>query len=66
MMGASDMSFARLNNISFWLLPPALVCLVASALIENGAGTGWVRQLIIENFEWKKNKFIKKLHFSSF
>lgn len=51
MIGASDMSFARLNNISFWLLPPALVCLVASALIENGAGTGWVRQLIIENFE---------------
>ena len=41
MIGASDMSFARLNNISFWLLPPALVCLVASALIENGAGTGW-------------------------
>lgn len=45
------MSFARLNNISFWLLPPALVCLVASALIENGPGTGWVRHLIIENFE---------------
>jgi cytochrome c oxidase subunit 1 len=41
MIGASDMSFARLNNISFWLLPPALVCLIASALIENGAGTGW-------------------------
>lgn len=35
------MSFARLNNISFWLLPPALVCLIASALIENGPGTGW-------------------------
>lgn len=35
------MSFARLNNISFWLLPPALVMLVSSALIENGAGTGW-------------------------
>lgn len=41
MIGASDMSFARLNNISFWLLPPALVCLVASTLIESGAGTGW-------------------------
>lgn len=51
MIGASDMSFARLNNISFWLLPPALVCLIASALVENGAGTGWVRHLIIENFE---------------
>lgn len=41
LIGASDMSFARLNNISFWLLPPALVCLVASTLIESGAGTGW-------------------------
>lgn len=46
MIGASDMSFARLNNISFWLLPPALVCLVASALIENGPGTGWTVNII--------------------
>lgn len=41
MIGASDMSFARLNNISFWCLPPALVCLVTSTLVESGAGTGW-------------------------
>lgn len=34
------MSFARLNNVAFWLLPPALVCLLASAIIEQGAGTG--------------------------
>lgn len=47
MIGASDMSFARLNNISFWLLPPALVCLVASALVENGAGTGWTVKVLI-------------------
>lgn len=46
MIGASDMSFARLNNISFWLLPPALVSLLASALIENGAGTGWTVNMI--------------------
>nr|YP_009922212.1 Cox1 [Metschnikowia shivogae]QMS50795.1 Cox1 [Metschnikowia shivogae] len=41
LMGAVDMAFARLNNISFWCLPPALVCMIASVLIENGAGTGW-------------------------
>lgn len=35
------MSFPRLNNIGFWLLPPALVCLVTSTLVESGAGTGW-------------------------
>lgn len=57
MIGASDMSFARLNNISFWLLPPALVCLLASTLVEQGAGTGWVRHLIIKNFECKYSTF---------
>lgn len=41
LIGASDMSFARLNNISFWCLPPALVLLVSSTLVESGAGTGW-------------------------
>ena len=35
------MAFARLNNISFWCLPPGLICLICSVLIENGAGTGW-------------------------
>jgi cytochrome c oxidase subunit 1 len=41
MIGAPDMSFPRMNNISFWLLPPALLLLVASSLVESGAGTGW-------------------------
>jgi cytochrome c oxidase subunit 1 len=40
MLGAADMSLARLNNLSFWLLVPSLLLGVASALIENGAGTG--------------------------
>jgi len=41
MIGACDMSFPRLNNISFWLLPPALLLLVSSSLVEAGVGTGW-------------------------
>lgn len=41
MIGAADMAFPRLNNISFWLLVPSLILLVASSLTENGAGTGW-------------------------
>nr|QMQ98515.1 Cox1 [Metschnikowia agaves] len=40
LMGAVDMAFARLNNMSFWCLPPALVCMMASVLMEQGAGTG--------------------------
>jgi len=41
LLGAPDIAFARLNNISFWLLPPALLLLVSSSLVEAGAGTGW-------------------------
>jgi cytochrome c oxidase subunit 1 len=41
MIGAPDMSYPRMNNISFWLLPPALLLLLSSALVEVGAGTGW-------------------------
>jgi cytochrome c oxidase subunit 1 len=41
MVGGPDMAFPRLNNISFWLLPPALVLFIFSNIVENGAGTGW-------------------------
>uniref|UniRef100_UPI002E75CBBC cytochrome c oxidase subunit I n=1 Tax=Trichopoda pennipes TaxID=1640944 RepID=UPI002E75CBBC len=41
MLGAPDMAFPRMNNMSFWLLPPALILLLTSSMIENGAGTGW-------------------------
>nr|APX40331.1 cytochrome c oxidase subunit 1 [Clytra quadripunctata] len=41
MLGAPDMAFPRMNNMSFWLLPPSLTLLLMSSIIENGAGTGW-------------------------
>ncbi len=46
MIGAPDMAFPRLNNISFWLLPAALMLLVISLFVEGpaggtGAGIGW-------------------------
>ncbi len=44
MIGAPDMAFPRLNNISFWLMVPALALLLGSAFVggENaGAGVGW-------------------------
>lgn len=40
-LGAPDIAFPRINNISFWLLPPALTLLLVSSIVENGAGTGW-------------------------
>uniref|UniRef100_UPI0023AAE3F7 cytochrome c oxidase subunit I n=1 Tax=Dacus durbanensis TaxID=552947 RepID=UPI0023AAE3F7 len=41
MLGAPDMAFPRMNNMSFWLLPPSLTLLLVSSMVENGAGTGW-------------------------
>ena len=40
-IGAPDIAFPRMNNISFWLLVPSLLLMYASALVEAGAGTGW-------------------------
>nr|ACY39525.1 cytochrome oxidase subunit I [Tetropium castaneum] len=41
MLGAPDMAFPRMNNMSFWLLPPSLTLLIMSSIVESGAGTGW-------------------------
>jgi cytochrome c oxidase subunit 1 len=42
MIGAPDMAFARMNNWSFWLLPPAAILLVTSFLVPGGAtAAGW-------------------------
>jgi hypothetical protein len=41
MVGAPDMAFPRLNNLSFWLMPSALILLLTSALVEGGAAVGW-------------------------
>uniref|UniRef100_UPI00220A266D cytochrome c oxidase subunit I n=1 Tax=Scopula subpunctaria TaxID=987006 RepID=UPI00220A266D len=41
MLGAPDMAFPRMNNMSFWLLPPSITLLISSSIVENGAGTGW-------------------------
>nr|BBB16179.1 cytochrome oxidase subunit 1 [Pagurus maculosus] len=41
MLGAPDMAFPRMNNMSFWLLPPSLTLLLTSGMVESGVGTGW-------------------------
>jgi cytochrome c oxidase subunit I len=42
MIGASDMAFARMNNFSFWLLPPAALLLIVSYFVPGGAtAAGW-------------------------
>ncbi|NOZ11677.1 MAG: cytochrome c oxidase subunit I [Gammaproteobacteria bacterium] len=42
MIGAPDMALPRMNNWSFWLLPPAATLLVLSLFAPGGApGVGW-------------------------
>ncbi len=41
LVGAPDVAFPRLNNISFWLNPPSFVLLLLSTLVEQGPGLGW-------------------------
>ncbi|HEY0838350.1 MAG TPA: cytochrome c oxidase subunit I [Azospirillum sp.] len=41
MIGSPDMAFPRMNNISFWLIVPAFLLLLASSFVGTGAGTGW-------------------------
>jgi heme/copper-type cytochrome/quinol oxidase subunit 1 len=61
--GSPDMAFPRLNNVSFWLLPPALILLLMSSLVENGAGTGWTVTLnsFFYCFLWILNLVLKTL-----
>lgn len=41
-IGASDMAFARMNNLSFWLLPVSTVLLIGSFWVPGGAAAaGW-------------------------
>ncbi|SMC29175.1 cytochrome c oxidase subunit 1 [Andreprevotia lacus DSM 23236] len=40
MLGAPDMAFARMNNWSFWLLPPAALLLIISLFVPGGAAAG--------------------------
>ena len=36
-----DMAYPRINNLSFWLLLPALFLLLLRRIVDRGVGTGW-------------------------
>src|SRR3546814_14325141 len=39
LIGAPDLAFPRMNNLSFWLLVPAFLPLMYSPFLRAGAGT---------------------------
>lgn len=41
MLGIPDMAFPRLNNLSFWIIPPSIFLLLSAFSVEMGIGTGW-------------------------
>jgi len=41
MIGAPEMAFPRINNLSFWILPFSLILMIWSGTVEMGPGTGW-------------------------
>lgn len=40
-LGAPDISFPRLNNLRFWLLPTAIFLILDCAFVDIGCGTRW-------------------------
>jgi LAGLIDADG endonuclease/Cytochrome C and Quinol oxidase polypeptide I len=58
-IGGPDMAFPRLNNISFWLLVPALTLLLVGSLAESGAGTGWT---VKNKLSYYSNIILNKLY----
>ncbi|MBI4055462.1 MAG: cbb3-type cytochrome c oxidase subunit I [Elusimicrobia bacterium] len=40
MLGSKDMAFPRVNALSYWILPPAVIILL-STLVTGGFDTGW-------------------------
>jgi len=40
-LGCPDISFPRLNNLRFWLLPTSLILLLDSCFVDSGGGTSW-------------------------
>lgn len=41
MLGAPDMSYPRLNALSFWVLPISLYLLSLGSMVDLGTGTSW-------------------------
>ncbi len=65
MIGTSDLAFPRLNNMSFWLMVPAAILLIASIFVPGGAiAGGWTMYppLSVQNPSMAVDMSILALH----
>jgi cytochrome c oxidase subunit I len=63
-IGCPDMAFPRLNNISFWTIPPSMTLLLLSATVEGGAGTGWTVYPPLSSIEYHSTPAVDLAIFS--
>ena len=61
MMGTPDMAWPRLNNFSFWLLAPSVMCLL-HRLFQGGIGSGWTMYPPLSRNESQMDAMIFSLH----
>ena len=59
-----DLRFPRLNNLSFWIIVPALIFILFSSIIERGAGTGWTIYPILRTFLFHSSQRVDIVIFS--
>jgi cytochrome c oxidase subunit 1 len=64
MLGAPDIVFPRINNLSFWLLIPSFSLLLMSSLVDTGAGTGWTVYPPLSDFKFHSGVSVDMAIFS--
>jgi cytochrome c oxidase subunit 1 len=61
MVGTPDMAWPRLNNFSFWLLAPSVMCLL-HGLFQGGIRSGWTMYVPLSRLESPMDAMIFSLH----
>nr|QTF98752.1 cytochrome c oxidase subunit I [Ruditapes philippinarum] len=64
MLKIPDMAFARMNNLSFWLLMGSMILLLGSTYVDGGAGTGWTIYPPLSSIGYHSGRAVDFLIFS--